>query len=168
MVRTQHGMPCRMYPCMPLPPTPAPGQSCRKSWPWFCPPAVAAGGGARAPVRRFRRPISLHLAVAVALSAPHIGPVQRTYLSSKQHAASSSKQQAAPNSSSKQQQGAGSKQLPYCRVASKPNGLRLLPGACEPSCSMFPLRARTTRVRGVPQPFSRIWKLYTSERTRSR
>jgi hypothetical protein len=44
-------------------------------------------------------------------------------------------------------------QLTRCRVASKPNGLRLLQGACEPSRSMFPLRARATRVRGVPQPF---------------
>jgi hypothetical protein len=41
-----------------------------------------------------------------------------------------------------------------CRwIASKPNGLRLLQGACEPSRSMLPLRARATRVRRVPQPF---------------
>ena len=40
-----------------------------------------------------------------------------------------------------------------CRVASKPNGLRLLQGACESSRSMFPLRARATRVRGVHQRF---------------
>ena len=29
----------------------------------------------------------------------------------------------------------------------------LLQGACDPSRSMFPLRARATRARGVPQPF---------------
>jgi hypothetical protein len=44
-------------------------------------------------------------------------------------------------------------QLTRCRVASKPNGLRLLQGACKPSCRMFPLRARATRVRGEPRPF---------------
>ena len=39
-----------------------------------------------------------------------------------------------------------------CRwIASKPNGLRLLQGACEPSRSIFPPRARATRVRGVRQ-----------------
>ena len=43
-------------------------------------------------------------------------------------------------------------QLTRCRAASMPNGLRLLQGACEPSRSMFPLRARATRVRGVPRP----------------
>jgi hypothetical protein len=44
-------------------------------------------------------------------------------------------------------------QLTRCRVASNPNGLRLLQGTCEPSRSMLSLRARATRVRGVPQPF---------------
>ncbi len=41
----------------------------------------------------------------------------------------------------------------HCKVVSKPNRLRFLQGACEPSRSMLPLRARATRVRGVPQPF---------------
>ena len=44
-------------------------------------------------------------------------------------------------------------QLTRCRVASEPNGLRLLQGPCEPSRSMLPLRVRATRVRGVPLPF---------------
>jgi hypothetical protein len=44
-------------------------------------------------------------------------------------------------------------QLTRCRVASKPDGSRLLQGACEPARSMFPLRARATRVRGMPRPF---------------
>ena len=48
-----------------------------------------------------------------------------------------------------------------CRVASMPNGRRLLQGACEPSHSMFPRRARATRVRGVPQPIREYvrWQL---------
>ena len=44
-------------------------------------------------------------------------------------------------------------QLTCCWIASKPNGRRLLQGACEPSCSMLTLRARATRVRRVPRPF---------------
>jgi hypothetical protein len=40
-------------------------------------------------------------------------------------------------------------QLNRGRVASKPSGLRLLHGACEPSCRMFPHRARATRVRSM-------------------
>ena len=80
-------------------PAPASVQSCHKSWPWFYP--HAAGGGARTPVRSFRRPRSLPLAVAVALPAPDIGPVQRTYRSSKRQAASGKQHQAA--SGNKQQ-----------------------------------------------------------------
>ncbi len=56
------------------------------------------------------------------------------------------KRQAAPD----QQLRVG---RPRCRVASMPNGLRLVQGSCEPSRSMFPLGARATRLRGVPRPF---------------
>ena len=56
---------------------------------------------------------------------------------------------------------------PGCPVASRPNGRRLLRGACEPSRSMFPLRARATRARGVPPPF-RASKGSALARSRSR
>ncbi len=58
-------------------------------------------------------------------------------------------------------------QPPRCPVTSKPNGLRLLQGACEPSRSMFPRRARATRARGVPPPF-RASKGSALARSRSR
>ena len=71
-------MACRVgLPCIPLPP---PSPLCnlaashgRGPIQQPCLPAVA-----RAPVRSFRRPRSLPLAVAVALPAPEIGPVHRT------------------------------------------------------------------------------------------
>ncbi len=64
------------------------------------------------------------------------------------------KRQAAPDQQLRVGRSRHTRTQPtHCQVASKPNRLRLLQGACEPSRSIFPLRARATRVRGVPQPF---------------